>query len=113
AVMSADSAAAASLTEVLRRPSVIAALVALVVGQFVMTLIMTMTPLHMTDHGHGLAAVGLVLSAHTFGMFALSPISGRLTDRAGTIRVIYLGTAFLALSGILSAVAPVDDDRLL
>ena len=27
-----------------------------------------------------LAAVGLVLSAHTFGMFALSPVSGRLVD---------------------------------
>ena len=47
-----------------------------------MVLIMTMTPLHMTMHGHGLTAVGLVISAHTFGMFALSPLSGRLTSRS-------------------------------
>ena len=58
-----------------------AAIVALIASQFVMVLIMTMTPLHMTEHGHGLAAVGLVLSGHTLGMFALSPLSGRLTDR--------------------------------
>jgi MFS family permease len=84
-----------------------------VIGQFVMVLIMTMTPLHMTDHGHDLPAVGLVLSAHTFGMYALAPISGRLTDRFGSARVIYSGLAMLAVSGILAAVAPVQDDRLL
>ena len=41
-----------------------------------------MTPLHLTDHGHGLATVGIVLSAHTFGMFALSRIP-RLTKMVG------------------------------
>ena len=34
----------------------------------------SMTPLH-DDARHGLTAVGLVISAHTFGMFALSPLS--------------------------------------
>ena len=29
------------------------------------------------------AAVGVVISGHTFGMYGLSPISGRLTDRFG------------------------------
>jgi MFS family permease len=109
----AEAASAAPLAEVLRRPAVVAALVALVAGQFVMVLIMTMTPLHMTDHGHGLGSVGLVLSAHTFGMFALSPLSGRLTDRFGCPAVIYTGTAILAASAVLSAVAPTDDERLL
>ena len=56
-----------------------------------MVLIMTMTPLHMTQHGHDLGAVGAVLSAHTFGMFALSPMSGRLSDRFGNVPTIYLG----------------------
>ncbi|HEU5204451.1 MAG TPA: MFS transporter, partial [Candidatus Limnocylindrales bacterium] len=55
------------LADLLRRPAVLAAIVALVTGQVVMVLIMTMTPLHMTSHGHGLAAVGLVISGHTFG----------------------------------------------
>ncbi len=92
--------------EMLRRPGVTAAIVALVVGQFVMTLIMTMTPLHMTQHGHGLGAVGVVLSAHSLGMFALSPLSGRLTERVGPVRTIFLGTTILAVSGILAAAAP-------
>jgi predicted MFS family arabinose efflux permease len=46
-------------------------------------------------------------------MFALSPLSGRLTDRYGCPRVIFTGTAVLAVAAILSAVAPPDDERLL
>lgn len=97
----------------LRRPSVLVALLTLVAGQVVMVLIMTMTPLHLIDHGHGLATVGFVLSAHTFGMFALSPISGRLTDRLGSPAVIGLGLATLGLAAFLAAVAPADGGLLL
>src|SRR4051794_34412966 len=101
------------LSLILRRPAVLVSIVALVIGQFVMVLIMTMTPLHMTDHGHDLPAVGLVLSAHTFGMYALAPVSGRLADRFGTAAVIYAGLAILAVSAVMSAVAPAEDDRIL
>jgi MFS family permease len=73
-----------------------------------MVLVMTMTPLHMADHGHGLDAVGLVISGHTFGMFALSPLSGRLASRFGTPLVIAAGLAVLAFSSALAAVAPPD-----
>jgi MFS family permease len=113
AVVEAGATTAAPLRTILARPSVIVATVALVVGQFVMVLIMTMTPLHMTHHGHGLPEVGLVLSAHTFGMFALAPISGRLTDRFGSPRVIYAATVVLAVSGLLAAVAPAENNVLL
>ena len=101
------------LMRILRRPGVPTAVVALVAGQTVMVLIMTMTPLHMTDHGHGLAAVGLVISGHTFGMFALSPISGRLTDRFGSSAVVMSGLIVVAFSAVLSAVAPPDGGPIL
>ena len=102
-----------ALARILRRPHVPAAIAALVAGQVVMVLVMTMTPLHMTEHGHGLAAVGLVISGHTFGMFALSPISGRLTDRFGSLAVVLSGLAVTAFSAILSAVAPPDGGPVL
>jgi MFS family permease len=101
------------LIRVLRRPHVPAAIAALVAGQVVMVLVMTMTPLHMTEHGHGLGAVGLVISGHTFGMFALSPLSGRLTDRFGSPTVVLGGLILVAASAILSAVAPPDGGPLL
>jgi len=107
------SATAASLAALLDRPTVLAALVALVAGQFTMVLIMTMTPLHMTSHGHGLEAVGVVLSAHTFGMYALAPVSGRLTERYGSVATIFGGTTVLIAAGLLAATAPPDGGNLL
>jgi len=98
---------------IIRRPAIVAALMALVVGQITMTLIMTMTPLHMTEHGHDLAAVGLVLSGHTLGMYAFSPVSGWLTDRVGRLQTIYLGTAVLALSAVMTIVAPAEGGLIL
>ncbi len=97
----------------LRRPTVTIALVALVVNQAVMVLVMTMTPLHMTSHGHELAAVGLVISAHTFGMFALSPISGRLADRYGPAPIVAAGLVVSGAAAALSATAPPDGGLLL
>jgi MFS family permease len=98
---------------IIRRPAVTAAIIALVASQFVMVLIMTMTPLHMTEHGHDLGAVGVVLSAHTLGMFALSPLSGKLTEQFGAVPTIFLGTAVLAISSIMAAVAPPDGGLVL
>ncbi len=109
----AQRSTAGSLRSVLSLPNVPVAIVALVAVQVVMVLIMTMTPLHMTDHGHDLGAIGIVLSGHTFGMFGLSPISGRLTDRLGSVPVILAGLAVTASAAILAAVAPPDGGLLL
>lgn len=94
------------LGHLLRRPPVAMAIVAMVVGQVVMVGIMTMTPLHMREHGHELAAVGLVISAHTAGMFAFSPITGRIVQRFGSVATILAGAAVLAASALLAAGAP-------
>jgi predicted MFS family arabinose efflux permease len=99
---------APALRVIVARPSVAVALVSLVAAQVVMVLIMTMTPIHLKDHGHGLATVGFVLSAHTFGMFGLSPITGRLTDRFGGPPVIAAGLAGLAVAALVAALAPAD-----
>jgi MFS family permease len=102
-----------SMREILRRPAVVVALAAMIVGQVVMVVIMSMTPVHMSQHGHGLSAVGIVISAHVLGMFALSPLSGRISDRLGPLPTILLGSAVLALSGVLAALAPPDGGAML
>jgi MFS family permease len=99
---------APALRVIAARPSVAVALVTLVAAQVMMVLIMTMTPIHLMDHGHGLATVGLVLSAHTFGMFGLSPVTGRLTDRFGSPPVIASGFVGLASAALIAALAPAD-----
>lgn len=104
---------AAPMSQILRRPAVIIALTAMIVGQVVMIVIMAMTPLHMTDHGHGLDAIGVVISAHVLGMFALSPLSGRIADRIGSINTILIGVGVLAVAALMAAIAPPDGGMIL
>jgi len=106
-------APAMSVREVFTRPAVVAAMAALIAGQATMVLIMTMTPLHLTAHNHGLGTVGIVISGHVAGMYALAPISGRITQRIGTLQTIFLGTVVLVAASLLAALAPPDRDELL
>jgi MFS family permease len=98
---------ATPVREILLRPSVLGAFVALIAGQVTMTLIMTITPIHLQDHHHPIETVGVVISAHVLGMFALAPISGRITRAVGPVRTILLGwgwnLGFVAGSTLLSA----------
>jgi MFS family permease len=108
-----DDPLAAPIRTVLRRPSVLAAIVALVAGQFTMVLVMTYTPLHLTGAGHGLEIVGIVLSAHVIGMFALAPVSGRIAQRLGSVRTIFLGESVLVVGSLLAAFSPDADATIL
>jgi MFS family permease len=80
---------------------------AMVVTQLVMVALMTMTPIFMRDHGHGLGATGLVIALHIAAMFLPSPVTGRLADRFGSKPVIAAGGLALLAAGVVGAVAPV------
>ncbi|HEX6220250.1 MAG TPA: MFS transporter [Acidimicrobiia bacterium] len=85
------------------RPQARLAVLAMAVSQMAMVAVMTMTPLHMRDHGHAELST-LVISVHVLGMFGLSPLVGRWADRFGRVRVLGIGAIILA-SGTISAVA--------
>ena len=72
---------------------------AMAAGHVVMVGVMTMTPVHIRSAGHDAAhtlrVVGVVLSFHIAGMFALSPVFGWLTDKLGRRPVIVAGIALL------------------
>lgn len=84
------------------------AVVAMIIGQAVMVSVMTMTPVHIHHHGGSLEVVGITISLHVAGMFALSPIVGRISDRRGPYLAIAIGVAILAASLLLSALMPHD-----
>lgn len=61
----------------------------------VMVGVMALTPVHMQDHGAGLQVIGLTISLHIAGMYALSPVMGWASDRWGPERVMLTGQAIL------------------
>ena len=70
------------------------AMATLAVSHAVMVAVMTMTPLHMRDHGQAELS-GLVIAVHVLGMYGFSPLVGRYTDRQGAARTIRDGALVL------------------
>ena len=85
----------------------------ILMAQFVMTAIMTMTPVHMQNHGHGLDEVGFVIGMHIACMYLPSLFTGVLTDKLGRTAIAYASGAVLLASGLLAAMAPADSALLL
>ncbi|WP_149359236.1 MFS transporter [Lolliginicoccus suaedae] len=85
------------------RPAVLLGAAIMTITQAVMIAIMTMTPVHMQDHGHSLGAAGLVIGFHVAAMYLPSPLSGWLVDRLGP-RVVALAAAVtMLLAGAAAA----------
>ncbi|MGQ0573362.1 MAG: MFS transporter [Pseudonocardia sp.] len=89
----------------LASPPALLGLAGVVLGHLVMIGLMSMTPVHMDHGGADLQLVGLVISLHVAGMYALSPLFGWLADRAGRIRVLALAALLLGAAAIVSSVA--------
>ena len=79
---------------------------AMVLAQLVMIAVMTMTPVHMRDNGHGVEVAGLVISLHVAAMFLPSPLTGRLVDRIGRRPVLVASVVTLLAAGLLAAAPP-------
>ena len=81
------------------------ALVTIGLAQLVMVGVMSMAPVHMGHGGAGLRTVGIVISFHTAGMYALSPVFGWVSDRRGRLPVLAMGAGLLAVAGVVAGTA--------
>jgi MFS family permease len=72
------------------------AIFAIAAAHGVMVSVMAMTPVHLLHHGASLTVIGLTISLHIAGMFALSPVFGILSDRLGRVPTIMIGQVLLA-----------------
>jgi MFS family permease len=80
----------------------------MIITQLIMVGIMTMTPIHIEHHGHGVGITGVVIAAHVAGMFLPSPFSGWLVDRFGYLAIAAAAGVTLVAAGLLAAWGPVD-----
>ncbi len=68
-----------------------------------MVSVMAMTPVHLVNHGASLELVGITISLHVLGMYALSPLWGVLADRVGREATIAIGQVLLLAALLLLA----------
>jgi MFS family permease len=94
-----------ALTVVARHRAALTALTAIAAAHASMVAIMVMTPVHLEHHGASLQIVGLTISLHIAGMYALSPLVGRLADRLGRRPTVAAGIVQLAAAALLAAFA--------
>ncbi|MGM1050673.1 MAG: MFS transporter [Bacillota bacterium] len=119
AIAEAQKASQNNVTETNIKPAafnnrgIIVGSTVMVLTQIVMVAIMTMTPVHMKDHGHGLREVGLVIGIHIAAMYLPSLVTGILVDKFGRTFMSYASGITLLLAGIFAAWAPPDSMVLL
>ncbi|HEX5597715.1 MAG TPA: MFS transporter [Micromonosporaceae bacterium] len=104
-----------ALKVIAERPAARLGVAAVAVGHLVMVGVMSMTPVHIGGTHAGadaLRIVGIVLSLHIAGMYALSPVVGWLTDRLGRRPIILTGVALLIAACAVAGTAGHDTPRL-
>ncbi|BCJ57810.1 MFS transporter [Micromonospora endophytica] len=97
------------------RPAARLGIAAVAVGHLVMVAVMAMTPVHLGEFHpveEVLPIVGLVLSLHIAGMYALAPVVGWLTDRLGRRPVILGGVGTLLAACAVAGTAGHHTPRL-
>lgn len=95
-VVSAAGTSGAAIARADRPAAARFAIFAIAAAHGVMVSVMAMTPVHLLHHGETLSIIGLTISLHIAGMYALSPVFGILADRVGRVRTVLLGQVLLA-----------------
>ncbi|MFC7765106.1 MFS transporter [Leucobacter soli] len=92
-------------SEASRRRALIVTIFVIAMAQAIMVGLMAMTPLHLMHHEGTAEIVGITLSLHIAGMYALSPVFGSLAGRLGCVPVIMIGWAITLLAVALAYIS--------
>ena len=96
----AEPATAAPLREILRRPGVPAAVLAVVASFAIMASVMNLAGYVAVGRGHHEGDVFTMISAHILGMYGLVLVVGDVIDRFGRRPCLVAGLALMTLSNV-------------
>jgi len=94
------SEVAAPLSEILRRPGVLTAMIGAVASFAVMVGVMNLSGYIAVGHGHSHGDVFTIISVHIVGMYGLVLVVGDLVERIGRRESIVIGLAIMAVSNL-------------
>lgn len=94
------------------RSTLVFAIVALAVSHAVMVSVMSMTPVHLINHGASLVIVGFTISLHVAGMYALSPLFGWASDRLGRIPTLLMGQLLFVAAIVVVALGELSTEAI-
>ncbi|MEQ1647388.1 MAG: MFS transporter [Hyphomicrobiaceae bacterium] len=90
------------MSEIMRQPMFVVAVLSSMFGYAVMTLVMSATPLAMNGCGFGFADSATVIQAHVIAMFLPSFFTGHLINRFGVLPIIAAGAAIEMLCAVVN-----------
>ncbi|MDH4362656.1 MAG: MFS transporter [Acidimicrobiia bacterium] len=96
----------AAMGLILASPRARLAVLGMMISQGTMVGVMTLTPLHMRDGGQTKNQISVMLFLHILGMYAFSPLVGRMTDRIGRYPMIVAAGVLCAGGALTAAYSP-------
>lgn len=106
--VTSNNSAKLALKNIAQSQNALIGLLAIVIGHIAMVSIMVMTPIHMAHVDVSLQLIGLVISVHIAGMYALSPVMGWMADYFGRIATIGFGVITLLFSALIAGLSAPD-----
>jgi MFS family permease len=86
----------------IRKPSVIGAIINGTLALGVMMMMMALASVILRQNGYSLTMISVAIAIHVLGMFGFSTIFGRLADQRGRKLLFYIGSIVLAFSGLVT-----------
>ena len=90
------------LLEIIKQPVFLVASISAATGYGLMVLLMTATPLAMTEVHHQFSDIAFVIQWHVLGMFVPSFFTGHLINRFGAVSIIISGIMLILLCVVIN-----------
>jgi len=88
--------------QLLRRIPVRISLVNNALSFAVMSMVMSLSALILRQNNYSVTLISICIGLHVFGMFGFSSVFGRLADRMGRKKLMYVGSIVMGISGFLT-----------